>query len=333
MEKNKRLTAIDYTRALAIILVVAGHWQPDVIPGWWRSAVSLIYTFHMPLFLAMSGYLYMYTLGRHSYPRFLEGKVKRLLIPYVTTSVIVITIKLFSQSDGAYVQNPVGLSSYLEIFYLPAAGYYLWFIWALWWMFVITPLFRSRTARTLLFAATLLLAAAPFDLPEIFCLQQTKQMYVFFMFGVMLYDWKQRIPLNNRTASASTMALFILLLALHAGGLTIADPIIPYVSVYAIISAFAIAEARLRRSSLNALLTAIAAASYIIYLFHTTCEGFVKSLAMKFGLLSTNLSFALTAAAAIAAGTLLPLLLQRYVLNRFRLTAFLFGLPHRSEKP
>ena len=207
MKNNKeRIFAIDFTRAFAIILVVAGHWVPEPMPDWWSLIVSLIYTFHMPLFLAMSGYLYMYSQGRHSYGRFLLGKVKRLMIPYFVTSVIVISIKLLSQGGGAYIENPVTLQSYLEILYLPAAGYYLWFIWALWWMFVITPLFRTRRARLVLALATLILSFIPIDLPEIFCLRQTKQMFVFFMFGVLLYDWKRYIPINNKGASVLTRA-------------------------------------------------------------------------------------------------------------------------------
>lgn len=31
----KRLLAFDYLKAIAIILVVIGHWQPDNAPEWW----------------------------------------------------------------------------------------------------------------------------------------------------------------------------------------------------------------------------------------------------------------------------------------------------------
>lgn len=78
---SNRIVAIDYTRAIAIILVVIGHWAYKGMPLWWETVIDVIYTFHMPLFFAMSGYLYMATARRRSYSSFLLGKVKRLFVP------------------------------------------------------------------------------------------------------------------------------------------------------------------------------------------------------------------------------------------------------------
>lgn len=66
----------------------------------------------------------------------------------------------------------------------------------------------------------------------------------------------------------------------------------------------------------------------MIYLFHTTFMGGVKSFWHKFPFLSGwgDAGFAVEAAVAVAAGVVLPLWLQRYVLSRSRVTRFLFGL-------
>ena len=80
------------------------------------------------------------------YRHFLMKKVKRLMVPYFSVSAIIITIKL-ATAGNAYVENPVTVMSYLKMFYLPEAGYFLWFIWALWWMFVLVPLFKTKQAR------------------------------------------------------------------------------------------------------------------------------------------------------------------------------------------
>ena len=55
------------------------------------------------------------------------------MVPYFSVSAIVITIKLLTEGH-AYVENPVTWMSYVKMLYLPEAGYFLWFIWALWWM-------------------------------------------------------------------------------------------------------------------------------------------------------------------------------------------------------
>lgn len=124
---------------------------PDGMPEWYEVMHDWIYQFHMPLFMFASGYIYIAFKKDEPYRQFIWKKVKRLMVPYFSTSAIVITIKLLTQR-GMYVENPVTALSYLKMFYLPEAGYFLWFIWALFLMFCIAPLFKNRMARTVLFA-------------------------------------------------------------------------------------------------------------------------------------------------------------------------------------
>lgn len=139
-----------------------------------------------------------------AYKALIIKKIKRLLVPYFTCSVIVITLKLLSQGN-AYVENPVTAFSYLKMFYLPEAGYFLWFIWALFTMFLITPLFKTRTARNWMFLASIILAYAPFTLPEAFCLNQFKRMYVYchICFTAYMQTYKSRkaqlVNVNRRS--------------------------------------------------------------------------------------------------------------------------------------
>lgn len=103
----------------------------------------------MPLFMFASGYVYIATKKDDPYGKFLLKKVKRLMVPYFATSAIVISIKLATQG-GMSVDNPVTVLSFVKMFYQPEAGYFLWFIWALWWMFVLVPLFKTKHSRILL---------------------------------------------------------------------------------------------------------------------------------------------------------------------------------------
>lgn len=144
-----RIITLDIAKAICIILVVIGHYMPDNSPMWYVVLNRVIYSFHMPLFMFASGYIYIATKKEMTYITFIKKKVKRLLIPYLTTSIIVIGIKLLTQSHMS-VDNPVELFSFVRIFYYPEAGYFLWFIWALWWMFVIVPLFKTKNKRIIL---------------------------------------------------------------------------------------------------------------------------------------------------------------------------------------
>lgn len=93
-----RLVHFDIAKAICIIMVVIGHYVPDNMPDWYVVVHDWIYTFHMPLFMFASGYLYLILKKEENYSTFLFKKVKRLMIPYFVVSVIIITIKLLTES-------------------------------------------------------------------------------------------------------------------------------------------------------------------------------------------------------------------------------------------
>lgn len=176
----QRIVLFDIAKALCIVLVVVGHYFPENSPVWYECLNKLIYSFHMPLFMFASGFIYMATKKEgESYSKFLVKKLKRLMLPYVIVSVIVISIKMLTEKH-AFVENPVTAYAYIKMLYFPEAGYFLWFIWALWWMFVIAPLFATKQKRLLLLGAALLLYCIPPFLPEVFCFKQFQSMLVFF---------------------------------------------------------------------------------------------------------------------------------------------------------
>lgn len=69
-------------------------------------------------------------------------------------------------------------------------------------------------------------------------------------------------------------------------------------------------------------------ASYVIYLFHTTFEGFVKGVLYKTPLFATSneLVFALIAMIIIVSGVMFPMVLYKYVIKKYRVARFLFGI-------
>lgn len=121
---TNRIISLDIAKAICIILVVVGHYIPDNSPQWYRLIHDMIYTFHMPLFMFASGYVYIATKKDIGYGSFLIKKIKRLMIPYITTSIMVISIKMLMQG-GLSVEDPVTWRSYLKMFYLPEAGDFL----------------------------------------------------------------------------------------------------------------------------------------------------------------------------------------------------------------
>ena len=71
---TKRIQYLDIAKAIGIILVIIGHISQNEI------ITSVIYSFHMPLFFILSGYLY--------HKGNTKNKIKKILIPYFLFSII-----------------------------------------------------------------------------------------------------------------------------------------------------------------------------------------------------------------------------------------------------
>lgn len=96
MERN---TAIDITKAFAIILMVIGHC--DGIPSW---LFHVIFSFHMPLFFIFSGYFYTPKMDRDV---FVSG-FKRLVKPYIATTFVCALICLILYGPGSAANRLLG---------------------------------------------------------------------------------------------------------------------------------------------------------------------------------------------------------------------------------
>ena len=77
---------IDIARGIAIILVVYGHVIEHSMAPWSASedffqnpVFKIIYTFHMPLFVFISGYLMANSLNKHSIGEVFRSRCKSLL--------------------------------------------------------------------------------------------------------------------------------------------------------------------------------------------------------------------------------------------------------------
>lgn len=120
MEKRKRINELDFFKGVAIILVVVGHF----ISSNWLGAVDThpvytwIYSFHMPLFFFISGYLISYT--SKDFPlEAIRRKTFALLVPYVVWTFVLAPLYKDSQ-----------MSFNFNAFLNPNANY--WFVYLLW---------------------------------------------------------------------------------------------------------------------------------------------------------------------------------------------------------
>lgn len=90
---HKRNQLLDITKGIAIIMVILGHAIQQYSGLDSRSALNLgierfILSFHMPLFMLVSGYLFSFSLKRHSEGEIIKKRIKMFLFPILTVAVI-----------------------------------------------------------------------------------------------------------------------------------------------------------------------------------------------------------------------------------------------------
>jgi len=90
----KQYDYITLSKALGIILVVVGHFTSTVyMPAYYIEMKNLIFSFHMPLFMILSGFLFHMSLcrkpGKISLFPFLKKKFLRLMVPYFFISAVI----------------------------------------------------------------------------------------------------------------------------------------------------------------------------------------------------------------------------------------------------
>lgn len=88
MEANKRITWLDAAKGYGILLVIFAHVDYSYLR-------NIIYTFHMPLFFYLSGYVFS---QKESFGSFFWSKVRRIIIPYFCLGIPMIIFDVYWQN-------------------------------------------------------------------------------------------------------------------------------------------------------------------------------------------------------------------------------------------
>ncbi len=169
---KQRDAFFDNAKYLAIVLVAVGHaWGQILDDGAVETAYRVVYTFHMPAFILISGYFSRsFDLRTKHVKRLITG----VIVPYVVFETAYALFQRFGNDDpdnGITLLDPT---------------YHLWFLCALVVWRVTTPVWR--TIRHPL-AVSLVLAALGSVSPQIgddLELQRVLQFLPFFVLGLVL---------------------------------------------------------------------------------------------------------------------------------------------------
>lgn len=159
MERN---TTFDIMKGIGILAVIAGHTFTSC------GIHKLIYSFHMPLFFFIAGYFYK---ENHNYYNKLKNDLKRLIVPYIFTFIILWIYLILIYNDTSYMikygieaitwsSGGKHTSSIWPI--IPTVGP-IWFLMALFWCRTFYNMIACQFKLKYIIAISLAIAATIID--------------------------------------------------------------------------------------------------------------------------------------------------------------------------
>lgn len=189
--QKKRNLFLDFAKAFAVILVVIGHCiQFGAGTNYLKEELffdniifKYIYSFHMPLFMLISGYLFAFGI-RKGAKDIIVNKTKSLIVPILAWATLPLAVFLITKD--------VTVFSVIK-YYIANSIYSLWFLWAVFWCSLIV-LVVNKLLNDKIFVYILIFVVS-FFVPDIYHIDLYKFMFPYFVIGYMYkkYDLQEKL--------------------------------------------------------------------------------------------------------------------------------------------
>lgn len=278
---------VDDVKVIACILVVLGHFFQSMTKAnilsendlyeWFNTT---IYYFHVPLFFICSGYLYQKYSKVNSVDGWFRNVVKKALalgVPYATfTTATWVLKKLFSSSVNDQIG---GLGD--TLFLHPTSPY--WYLYALFFIFLVTPTFSSVKAAAIglmaaLVAKVLILTGGGYS---VYAVSTFLSNEIWFVFGMSICAFD--VQLKGRKVQGIICGLLFIILSIlvykagiSEGLASFAMGLLACVAVIMMVAGF--------EEELGKGIDSLAKYTMPIFLMHTLFAAPLRSVLMKVGI-------------------------------------------------
>lgn len=315
MSKKPILYDIKITTGITIILVVIGHLasrgQEDI--ELYVKLKSIIYKFHMPLFLFLSGYIAYYTYPSiksiKDYSKYAKKKFFRLFPAYIILSSV------FFAGKYALGQSTEFVAGILDVLFYPANSNssFLWYIYVLFLFNLSMPIidYFVKSKFVIFFTCSILISTF-IELPEIFSLNLYFWYLPFYILGCYLANNQEVYLTLLKRYGNIILIVFVLWVFLEFFEIIdIPKNVVSFFAIFGIGYLSSIVMVR------NRFLEKIGGDSFYIYLFNTMFMGGLSFLLKK--ILGNELfinSFYFLAPVIIFSGIYFPIRLNKIIKKR-----------------
>ena len=193
-------------KSFAIVLVVMGHCIQYgsgnnfiINQNFFNSTLfKTIYSFHMPLFMIISGYLFYNSINKYESKEIVKRKLNSLLVPVISFSIINSAIHLFS---GSTLSVSFLISMFID---------YVWFLWAVLLLSIVVVINKTFFKDNILIYCILFILT--FFAPTYMSIHLIAYVYPFFIAGYIFNKFKIKIP--SKVIFISSILFLILFIVL-----------------------------------------------------------------------------------------------------------------------
>lgn len=222
-ETKKYFDEITIARGIGIVCVVLGHAFPDGETDILNQLsisnylMSLVYAFHMPLFMLLAGFVFAPKIKETiSFKEVMHKRIMRLIVPYLFYSFIVLCLKIFFNS---YANNPLDINDLWRILIGQSPSGGVWFLWTLFVITFLVLIVRRINLKLVIFISFILYIGEAYFVnrnPSFFLFRISHNL-IWFILGVYFYRNYNYIvqKLYKFNSLAIGGAFFLLLCGIH----------------------------------------------------------------------------------------------------------------------
>jgi fucose 4-O-acetylase-like acetyltransferase len=324
---KERLFDIDRAKGFAIFLVVVGHILSGYPPkgnDWFIFTNNMIYRFHMPFFMFLSGAILYYTFKplqtQLDYFSYVKKKASRLLPGFFLLGVLILlgkqifSLVMFVENTPKNLFNEL-LNILVNPYYSVAGS--LWYVYVLFEYYMVLPLLLSAVKNKIwivvLIGFLLRILGSYIQITHLFLVNLFVDYFIFLSLGFLFVQYYKKISLLFKDNFVLFFGMFILSF--------LSISVLPnklnqlMIGIFSIPAIFSLVNQKIIIGLFDSLLLVLGEYTLSIYLMNTLFLGLIKGLLFKF-LNWNGLNFLIFLPTLLIGGIILPILLQKYFLSK-----------------
>ncbi len=219
-----RNTFWDYVKGVTILMVIVGHQiQYSTGSGVFFNDIifKFIYSFHMPLFMFVSGFFFYNSVNKHSSLKILKNKSIQLILPIITFTIVSFLLTDIYSFNSLLDNGSKNISKIITGQFFNKSILFvflknLWFLWVVFYLNCFVIVVRTYLKDSILFYIFFFLIL--FFIPDYYICNMFCFMYPFFITGYLLNKYglfRSVFDHNKSFVNFSIILLFVILLLFY----------------------------------------------------------------------------------------------------------------------